>query len=153
MDKSGYYQGSWNYVCLCDMGKWQSRLSLPLDLEEKDSESWLNMSGFSSRSSLTLSQKQFSAISWGTICKHRKTSSNTSRNRASKHHCTLKHTHMYTEKHAFLIHTSLKSLITHGLSEISLILLIWCSRQLISMLKTVVLLKKCDTFYPGLFDE
>lgn len=42
--------------------------SLPLLCEEKQRESWANRSGFSNFSSLTLIQKQFSAISWGTIC-------------------------------------------------------------------------------------
>lgn len=41
---------------------------LPLLCEEKQSESWANRSGFSNFSSLTLIQKQFSDISWGTIC-------------------------------------------------------------------------------------
>lgn len=42
--------------------------SLPLLCEEKQRESWANRSGFSNFSSLTLIQKQFSGISWGTIC-------------------------------------------------------------------------------------
>lgn len=46
----------------------RSDASLPLLCDEKLRESWANRSGFSSFSSLTLIQKQFSAISWGTIC-------------------------------------------------------------------------------------
>lgn len=42
--------------------------TLPLLCAEKVSESWANRSGLSNFSSLTLIQKQFSGISWGTIC-------------------------------------------------------------------------------------
>lgn len=60
-------------VCTCVCGLIKERVrrddaSLPLLCDEKLRESWANRSGFSSFSSLTLIQKQFSAISWGTIC-------------------------------------------------------------------------------------
>lgn len=57
------------YVCwLIKDGVEKDDASLPLLCEEKQRESWANRSGFSNFSSLTLIQKQFSAISWGTIC-------------------------------------------------------------------------------------
>ena len=58
-------------MCVCRLIKeWVKgdAASLPLLCEEKQRESSANRSGFSNFSSLTLIQKQFSAISWGTIC-------------------------------------------------------------------------------------
>lgn len=58
-------------LCVYLVGR-RKKDCLPLDLDEKVRQSWANRSGFSNFSSLTLIQKQFSAISWGTICKNRK---------------------------------------------------------------------------------
>lgn len=63
--------GRLNEACVCRLikeGVKRDDASLPLLCEEKQRESWANRSGFSNFSSLTLIQKQFSAISWGTIC-------------------------------------------------------------------------------------
>lgn len=60
-----------NEACVCRLikgGVKRDDASLPLLCDEKQRESWANRSGFSNFSSLTLIQKQFSAISWGTIC-------------------------------------------------------------------------------------
>ena len=63
--------GRLNEACVCRLikeGVKRDDAYLPLLCDEKQRESWANRSGFSNFSSLTLIQKQFSAISWGTIC-------------------------------------------------------------------------------------